>query len=534
MANQKDVAVKHAIVELYKRWGSQRAVAQELGIDRGTVSRYVRLWHEEQANPAISTAGKTGALDPNPAISTPGNGPGEDPPECSNPTISTAGIPAAVGPGRRSLCEPFRERIEQWLEDGLSAQRVYQDLVCETDFGGSYESVKRFAARLREKQPQRFERMESLPGEEAQVDFGSGPRIPTGEGGWRKSWFFRIVLSHSRKAYTEAVHCQDTETFIRCLENAFRHVGGVPAVLVTDNLKAAVKRADWYEPELNPKIESFARHYGTLVLPTRVRHPHHNGKVENSVGYVKKNALKGRSFGSLGELNRFLSWWEEHVADQRIHGTTCRQVAELFERRERDALGPLPPMPFPCFQEGRRKVHRDSHVEVAKAYYEAPAEYVGRSVWVRWDGAMVRIFNARLEQIGVHARLQPGLFSGQFNSRGRARGVERSSGYYREQAALLGPGCAQWAQAVVEERGVAAVRILQGLLALAKEHPAAAINSACAEALSYHALRLRAVRERIERPDRQEHFQFADTHPLIRQMDVYGQFIETQTQEIHP
>ena len=82
-------------------------------------------------------------------------------------------------------------------------------------------------------------------------------------------------------------------------------------MLVTDNLKAAVKRADWYEPELNPKVESFARHYGTLVLPTRVRHPHHNGKVENSVGYVKKNALKARSFESLGELNRFLSWWEE-------------------------------------------------------------------------------------------------------------------------------------------------------------------------------------------------------------------------------
>ena len=523
MANQKEEAVINAIIELCKAGRSQRAIARDLGIDRETVGRHIRLWREGQSNPAISTAGKTGDREAKPAIPTAGNStPGESPSD-SNPAISTA--------GRQSLCEPFRERIETELEDGLSAQRIYQDLVLETDFGGSYESVKRFAAKLRKDDPQRFERIESLPGEEAQVDFGSGPRIPTGDGHWRKTWFFRIVLCHSRKGYTEAVHSQDTETFIRCLENAFRYFGGVPAVLVTDNLKAAVKRPDWYDPELNPKIESFARHYGTLVLPTRVRHPHHNGKVENSVGYVKKNALKGRKFASLGKLNQFLDWWEEHVADQRIHGTTRRQVAALFERREREALGPLPPMPFPCFQEDRRKVHRDSHVEVAKAFYEAPVEYVGRKVWVRWDKAMVRILNQRLEQLAVHARLQPGQFSGQFTSRGRARGVERCSGYYREQAGLLGPGCAQWAQAVVDERGVAAVRILQGLLALAKEHSAPAINSACAEALSYHALRLRDVRERIERPDRQEHFQFMDTHPLIRPMDVYGQFLETHTQE---
>ena len=178
MANRKDVAVRHTIVELYKVRGSERAVARELGIDRGTVRRYVRQWLEKRSGPAISTAGVSGGAEPNPAIST---------------------------AGRRSLCEPFRDRIEEWLEAGLSAQRIYQDLVCETDFGGSYESVKRFAGGLRRSDPRRFERIESLPGEEAQVDFGSGPRIPRAGGGWRKTWFFRIVLCHSRKGYTEAV-----------------------------------------------------------------------------------------------------------------------------------------------------------------------------------------------------------------------------------------------------------------------------------------------------------------------------------------
>jgi len=120
---------------------------------------------------------------------------------------------------------------------------------------------------------------------------------------------FRIVLSYSRKAYSEVVLRQTTEDFIRCLENAFRHFGGVPTTLVIDNLRAAVTRADWYEPELNPKVREFCHHYGTVVLPTRPRSPEHKGKVESSVKYVKNNALKGRIFDSVADENQFLLRW---------------------------------------------------------------------------------------------------------------------------------------------------------------------------------------------------------------------------------
>lgn len=405
MANQKCVAVINSILTLYERGWPQRRIARELGINRETVSRYLRRRPDAVSKPAIPTPGVSPPSEPKPANLTPGNS------------------------GRQSQCRAYAAQIEPRLERGLSARRIYQDLVSEHSFTGSYEAVKRFVRRQRRAEPQRFFRMESAPGEEAQVDFGSGPSVFDSQGRRHHTSVFRIVLSHSRKAYSEAVRHQDTETFLRCLENAFRHFGGVTQTLVIDNLRAAVTRADWYEPELNPKVAEFARYYGTLILPTRPYHPQHKGKVESSVKYVKNNALKGRAFASLAEVNRFLADWETQVADRRIHGTTRQQVAHRFEQIERAALQPLPAMPFPSFQESRRIVHRDSLVEVARAYYEVPEEYIGREVWVRWDARTVRVFNHRREQIALHSRLEPGQFSApqQHSSRGRSVGWTRTA-----------------------------------------------------------------------------------------------------------
>jgi transposase len=141
--------------------------------------------------------------------------------------------------------------------------------------------------------------------------------------------------------------------FIRCLENAFRHFGGVTRTTVIDNLSAAVKRADWFEPELNPKVEEFCRHYGTVILPCKPAMPRHKGKVEAGVKYVQNNALAGRSFESLAAQNRFLAHWERTVADTRIHGTIRQQVIKVFNEVEGPQLLPLPAKeesrsPRPC------------------------------------------------------------------------------------------------------------------------------------------------------------------------------------------
>jgi transposase len=538
MANHLTMALIDTILTLHQRRWSNRRIARELGIDRATVARYLR----DQVGPAPASplaAGQEAAgteakpanaplgSEPLPAETKPANAPLGSAPVTTEP----AGDPEVPFPssGRVSDCEPWCEVIRSKLALGLSAQRIFQDLHGEHGYAGSYYSVRRFVHRLEQKTALPFRRLECGPGEEAQVDFGTGAPIVQ-EGQRRRTHVLRIVLSHSRKGYSEAVYRQTTEDFIRCVENAFWALGGVPQRLVLDNLKAAVDKADWFDPDLNPKVRSFAAHYGVVLLPTRPYTPRHKGKVERGVAYVQENALKGRHFQSLEGENTFLRDWEQTVADTRVHGTIRQQVGKLFSDSERRALLPLPAERFPFFHEGQRTVHRDGHIEVAKAYYSAPPEYLGRRVWVRWDARLVRIFNERLEQLSVHVRQEPGRFSTQKEhiASEKIAGVERGAVWLLGRIRLVGAQAAQWAEAVIEQRGVEGVRVLQGLLALAGRHSATSIDQACGVALSYGQYRLRTVRGLIgQDAPRQEALPFVEEHPLIRPLADYAQLVHT-------
>lgn len=444
--------------------------------------------------------------------------------------LSADGVPAKPDHrvcGPKNQCEPLREVILEMLAQGLSGVRIHQDLCAEHGFTASYSSVRRFLQQLDKSVPLPVRRLETEPGEEAQVDFGTAAPVIDSDGKQRRPWMFRIVLSYSRKGYSEVVWRQTTDNFLLCLENAFHHFGGVPKRVVIDNLKAAVSRADWYDPELHPKIQSFARHYGTVILPTKPYTPQHKGKIENGVKYAKNNALKGKSFDSLVAENDHLLHWEQTVADTRIHGTTKQQVAARFDAAERSALIALPVDRFPCFQEGRRSVHRDGHVEVAKAYYSAPPEYTGRRVWVRWDGRIVRIFNDRWEQIAVHAKVEPGRFgtASEHIPKEKYSAVERGTKDLLERVEFIGPHTAQWAKAMTQARGVEGVRVLVGLKALTGKHSSEALESACKTALSHGALRLRTIRKLLKKQtqdDSQQEFDFLEHHPVIRPLSDYS------------
>jgi transposase len=515
MSNVLKVSHQEAIRSLHQKGWSQRRIARELGIHRRTVRRYVE---EESKCTSISTPGSSDESSAKcTGISTPGS------------EGVLGGAPAVLRAdhwGRKSRCEPFEAAIDAKMKAGLSAQRIYQDLIEEKAFLGSYQSVKRFVRRLKAGQPERVWRLECQPGEEMQVDFCLGAPIEGDDGKTRRSWVLRAVLSYSRKGYSEAVMRQDTESFLRCLENALRHFGGVPLLLNLDNFKAAVLKADWFDPDINPKLAEFCRHYHLHVMPCRPQMPQHKGKVERAVSYVRGNALKGRRFRSLAEENAFLSRWEENVADKRIHGTTCKQVAARFAE-ERPHLQPLPAALFPCYQEARRQVSRDSFVEVQRAFYEAPPEYIGRQVWVRWDSRCVRIFNDRLEQVQIHLRLEPGKFSRMLGVAGMSAPVLSSCRWWIGRAALLGEACGRWAQASVDRRGPEALRSIMGLCHLAKKHTAATIDAACQKALKADVRRLKDIKRLISEPGQQGNFAFAQNHPLIRDLKTHSDFIRS-------
>jgi hypothetical protein len=362
-----------------------------------------------------------------------------------------------------------------------------------------------------------------------QVDFGMGAPVVV-DGKKRRPHLFRATLSFSRKSYSEVVWRQDTESFLRCLENAFRYFGGVAKMTIPDNLKAAVLQADWFDPELNPKLTSFARHYGTVILPTKPRTPQHKGKVEAGVKFVQNNALKGRTFVSLGEQNQFLDQWELNVADKRIHGTVRQQVQALFEAQERAALQPLPAELFPSFHETQRRVHRDGHVEYKKAYYSVPPEYVGRDVWLRADSKLLHIYTLLMRQIAVHTLVTSGSFAtdAAHIHPHKRNAVERGADYLLERCKLIGPHTGAWAEAMCVNRGPLGTRALQGLLRLARQHPSGQLESASQKACRHGSYRLRDLRRLIEHGETVVQLDFLQEHALIRDVNAYK--IETFTQ----
>jgi transposase len=511
MANQLKMAEVQAILALARGGWSNRHIARQLGVHRETVGRHVRL--RRQSLPLSS-----------PDNSKPASAP-----------IGSEGAPI----GFVSAASPWREVILRKLEMGLTAQRIYQDLCSDHGYPGSYWSVRRLVKKLTTALPAPFRRMECEPGAEAQVDFGRGAPLVRPDGKRKSTWVFRIVLSHSRKGYAEAVHRQTTDDFLRCLENAFAHFGGLPKTLVIDNLRAAVSRADWFDPELCPKVRSFAEHYGIAMLPTKPYTPRHKGKIERGIGYVKSNALKGRTFSSLADQNRHLQTWESSVADTRIHGTTRRQVKEVFEQMEKPALMPVPVSRFDLFQEALRSVNRDGHVQVAGAYYSVPPEFLGQRVWARWDGRTVRVLDQKMRPIALHAQRPAGTFSTLpvHLVPEKISGIERGTTWLLRRVEYIGPHATQWAQSMLQNRGIEGVRVLMGLLSLTNKHRRDQVEHACQTAQSHGAYHLRSLRQLIDHQNPapvQQSFEFVQQHPIIRDLGDYGQFVRQAIAEASP
>jgi len=505
MANVLKMEKQILIQQLLALDWSYRRIESETGIRRETISKY------DPNHPRNSKAAKVPTeLDGHAR---------QNRPKCP-PTKPTRTSAAVVHDA------VIREKIAQ----GLTAQRIWQDLVVEHDYLHSYDSIKRYVRKLKKRTQEVIAHIHSQPGEEAQVDFGqAAPTLKNGR--YVKPWLFKMVLSHSRHSYEEVVWKQDVETFIRCHQRAFEAFGGVPQLIRLDNLKSGVLKAHLFEPELNPLYSAFARHYGFVPLPCLPRKPEHKGKVESGIGYTQDNALKGRKFESLDAQNAYLRDWNRRWARTRIHGTIKQQVWAVFTEVERGALQALPEKPFAYFKIGTRKVHADGHIEVRGAYYSVPHQFLGESLIVHFNAQWVKVL-AGSEIIAFHHRVEPGRFRTQKDHlpENKTLTQEEYKARLLTRCAAIGKAAHLWAQTALKERKQLAFRAIQGLLRLSGKYAPELVEKACEQARRIGSVRYQTVAllcAALSHPEAVgEQLELIQEHEIIRNPKDYQFLIE--------
>jgi len=542
MGNVLSEAKRQQVIALGRLGWSLRRIEQETGVRRETAGGYLKA--------AGIAVGRPGGWKKKPAgklamAMTTDSGPEifslNLPTECfSKPAmeVTTDLGPSAVSVEESrqtsaSVCEMYRETIQLGLSRGRNAMGIWQDLVDGYGFAGGYQSVKRFVRKLRGmRSPEARVVIETSPGEEAQVDYGSGPMVRDPQSGkYRRSRMFVLTLGYSRKSIRLLSFRSSARTWAELHEKAFRRLGGATRIVVLDNLREGVLVPDIYDPSLNPLYRDVLAHYGVVALPCRVRDPDRKGKVEAGVGHAKKTPLKGKRFESLEEAQAYLDHWEERWPDTRIHGTTKRQVAAMFAE-EKPWLQALPLEPFHYYQYGERTVHLDGCVEVEAAYYGAPPGWIGRLVRVQWDAMFVRLLDPRTGQLlREHLRQKRGAHRIRDEDRPRRTPlpIQQLLGRAHKAGASIGALC----DVIHQRQAELGVRRILGVLSLVKKYGCAAADEACTMALELGVPEYRFVRRCLERGP-QAPLSLRQVDPLIRELVQYRDLIQQRIQSEEP
>jgi transposase len=289
--------------------------------------------------------------------------------------LDAAFRPKKITP-RPSKLDPFKSDIVRMLETHpYTATQIFQR-ICEESFDGGYSIVKRYVRKVRPPKSPAFLKLSFAPGECAQVDWGSYGAVDVGSTR-RKLSFFVMVLCYSRMMYVEFTVSQTMEHFLGCHQNAFDFFGSVPKKIMVDNLKSAVlKRIVGQTPVLNPKYLDFANHYGFSIAPCNIGKGNEKGRVENAVGYVKKNFLAGLNIPDFSAIGPAARNWLDAIANVRIHGETRQKPLHLFEK-ERPFLNPLPVNPFDIATVSQVRASSQFRITIDTNRYSVPAEYSG-------------------------------------------------------------------------------------------------------------------------------------------------------------
>jgi transposase len=500
---------------LLKSGTSHRQIARRTGVDRKTIRRYAASLSN---SPGVATGSE--------------GGDGQTPPPW--PPAPEGAPPSPLLAISISACQPHRAWIEMQVGLGRNAVSIYQDLVEGHGFAHRYNSVKRFVAGLKAHEPERFDVLEFLPGEEAQVDYGQ--RAPTlhHTGKYKRPYLFVMTLKYSGKSFRKVVWKTDQQTWARLHEHAWRALGGCTEYVVLDNLKEGVIRPDLYAPELNPVYGAMLAHYGVVADPCRVRDPNRKGTVESAIQHTQATALKGRKFDSIEAQNAWLAHWEERWAALRIHGRKKRQVLEMF-REEEPHLRALPLEGFRIFKQVTRTVDDAGLIQVEGVYYAALPAALHSEVTVRVYERAIEILDAAGAVLRRHEK---SARKGQFVIEAADRIFNPSRETVRVLAKVerIGPHAAAFARELFARLGRPGQRAIYGLSSLTRTYARADIEAVCARLLEAQCFSYAALKRALERHAATTPAvtpALTQSGPQIRTLTEYQSFFETHS-HTHP
>ncbi|WP_168708989.1 IS21 family transposase [Metallibacterium scheffleri] len=345
-------------------------------------------------------------------------------------------------------------------------------------------------------------RHDHVPGEKAYFDFaGLTLRYADGDA-VRPAQIFVAALGYSNAIHAQGFADQTATSWLQGQHQAFVAFGGVPQIGVPDNPRALIAAPDRYEPRLTAVYADFARHYGITIIPARVRKPKDKASVEGAVKIVEMRILaaaRDRIFGSLDQLN---AWLAEAVAALNAAPFQKRVGSrQALLAQERPHLAPLPAQRFEVPTYLTRKVARDYHVDVHRQYYSVPYAHVGQTVEVRLTTAHVEVLQ-RDTRIALHRRAAPTQRFVTDPAHMPAHHQAFRDPKLHRRAAAIGPNTLALIEALFAQRRhpEQAIRSAQGVLALARDHGPAALETACTRALALQAIGYQSVRRLLTTP----------------------------------
>ena len=476
------------VKEVLRRWlrgdGGVRSIAVGAGVDRKTARRYI----EAAVGLGLERDG------------------GED--QLSDALIGA--LCEAVRPTRPhghgaswELLSREEAAIKGWVDKGLTVAKI-GDLLARRGVVVPERTLQRFCVERcgagRQRTTVRV--ADGEPGKELQTDFGRmGILLDPHTDRRRVVHALIVVAVWSRHMFVWLTFGQRTDDVIAGLDAAWAFFGGVFPILIPDNLSPVVTKADPTEPRFNDTFLEYAQARGFLIDAARVRHPDDKPRVERQVPYVRSRFFAGESFVDLDDGQRRVERWCSEGAGMRIHGTTRCRPAEAFKANEQGLLLAAPTSAYDVPVFSTPKVHRDHHVEVARAIYSVPGDLIGQTLSARADRVSVKLY-ARGQLIKVHPRQAPG---------GRSTDpedlpAERSAYALRDLDHLIklgrshGEAIGTYVEAVLDHPlPWTKMRQAYRLLGLVKKWGPEKVELACAKALEAEAINVNLIARMIER-----------------------------------